>query len=155
MELTHAAYVGVARRVVSLRQKNNQNKHALRSDWATDIDGAAAECAFSKWSGMYWEPSVNTFKAPDVGHIQVRSTNHDAGHLIVRDNDSANEMFVLMVGKYASWRLAGWMFGMDAKVGRYWRKGENGEASAFWVPQPDLNPMSDLEFRLSPPRQSS
>lgn len=142
-ELMAAAMCGVSRRIISLRQGNNAYIHTRHSDWTTDIEGAAAELAAAKALGLYWSPTVNTFKAPDVGTIQVRSTNHPQGHLLVRPNDQDDAVFLLMRGSYHTWNPVGFMRGGDAKRPEYWRAGATGEAGCWWVPGHALQPFGE------------
>lgn len=142
-ELRTAAGCGVSRRIVSLHQGNNAHVHTRHSGWNTDIDGAAAELAAAKALGLYWSPSINTFKAPDVGEIQVRSTNHQRGHLLVRPNDSDEAVFLFLRGAYQHWDLVGMIRAREAKQPQFWRDGSDGEAGCWWVPDHALHPVCD------------
>lgn len=122
-----------------MRSGLDKNKHAARSDWATDIDGAAAEMAYAKSVGCFWCAGLNTFKAPDVGSIQVRSTAHRNGHLIVRRNDADDDTFVLVLTDAPIFDIIGSMKGVEAKADEFWREPRNNEAGAWWVPQDRLH----------------
>jgi hypothetical protein len=141
MELLQGAMTGAIRRITSLTRAMDKNKHADKSDWATDIDGALAELAFAKWRRVYYRPSNMSLKEPDVGRVQVRSTSHRHGHLILRPNDKSNaaQVFVLAITDAPDVRLIGWKFGVDCMCDEYWRDLEAG----WWVPQAALN---DLEL---------
>ena len=93
VELIVAGLVATMRRVSSMGNLNDQN-YSTDSSFDLDIDGAASEMAFAKYMNVYYEPTVNTFKSPDVGKIQVRSTKHKTGKLIIRQRDKKNEIFV-------------------------------------------------------------
>lgn len=134
-ELMIAAQVGSIRRVSGIKSGMDKNKHTSKSDWGTDIDGAAAEMAFAKWLGVYWAGSNRTFKAPDVGSWQVRSTTHREGCLIVRPNDSDRDSFVLILTATPSFFIAGWLMGSDAKQDKFRRD------DSWWVPQNELKPL--------------
>jgi len=139
MELLQGAMTGVIRRITSITRSLDKNKHADKSDWATDIDGALAELAFAKWRGVYCRPSNMSLKEPDVGKTQVRSTSHALGHLIVRPNDKKNaaQPFVLGITDAPRVRFVGWKFGIDCLRDEYWREEKDG----WWVPQADLDAM--------------
>jgi hypothetical protein len=131
-ELMQAGQVGLMRRVSSIKEGYDKNKHATISDWATDIDGAAAEMAVAKHLGIYWSGHVRSFKAADTGPFQVRSTSHRNGCLILRRNDSPNESYALVVSSPPIYSIVGLMLASDGMVNRYWRN------DAWWIPQSDL-----------------
>ena len=132
-----ALQVGGMRRVRSIVDGANQYKHAQRSDWATDVDGAAAELAVAKYLNVYWRPGVNTYKAPDVGVLQVRSTMHPTGHLIVRPNDADTDTFIFVVCAPPRYLLVGAYLGAEAKVDEFFHTSHD-EADCWWVPQARL-----------------
>lgn len=139
IEAFWAAQLGAWRRMSGWKNALNANKHALKSDWATDIDGVLAEMATAKWLGVYYEPRNMDFKGPDVGRrCQVRSTTYDTGHLIVRDNDEKlkDQPFVLAITKRSTVWLTGWRYGgecmqVEFRLDDRWQ-----------VPQSALEPMS-------------
>jgi hypothetical protein len=143
-ELWQAAIAGCSRRIISMKNGLNKDLHSPPgiSTWATDIDGAAAELAFAKGMGLFWCAGVNTFKNPDVGEFQVRSTPRRTGHLIVRLNDSPEDRFFLVISNTPRFRIVGSTLGKDAKNARYWRESDpdKGGAGAYWIPQEDLEP---------------
>lgn len=144
-ELMVAGLVGNMRTIASMGYTSD-SKHSVDSQWVIDTDGAAAEMAFAKYLGVYYEPSVNTFKAPDVSNIQVRGTRLDQGKLIVRKRDPDNEIYVLVINKVPEFRIAGWIKGGDAQQDKYlFDPGK--KALAWFVPQADLNKMEDLDVK--------
>jgi len=146
-ELMVAGLVGNMRSVSSLGRLT-QNKHSPNdSEWQIDVDGAAAEMAFAKWMGVYYEPSVNTFKAPDIGSIQVRSTKLENGRLIIRSNDVKDEIVVLVINRMPTYIMAGWLRTSEAKKDKYLYDPNGKKAPAWMVPQSDLNKMEDLDVK--------
>jgi hypothetical protein len=144
-ELMVAGLVGNMRSISSLGRLV-QNKHSPNdSQWQIDVDGAAAEMAFAKWMNVYYEPTLNTFKDPDVGRVQIRSTKHEHGKLIVRDRDVKNEIIVLVINAMPEYRMAGWIYTDDAKQDKYIYDPNSKNAPAWMVPQSDLNKMEDLD----------
>jgi hypothetical protein len=140
-EVLAGASVGVARRIKSIFAGYDHYKHADKSDWAMDIDGALAEMAFAKYRDSYWTCSNGSFKAPDVGKFQVRSTSHQRGHLLVRPNDEGNEVFVFIVTEAPVFFLKGWLMTNEAKQDRFWR------GDSWWVPQSELHELPvDLDM---------
>lgn len=132
-ELMIASLAGSMRRVSSIKDGLNKNKHAEKSDWSTDVDGAAAEMAFAKFLNVYWSAANNSFKEPDVGTWQVRSTSRKDGHLIIRHNDKElEERFVLIITEPPKYHIVGFILNLNSRQDRYWR------GDSWWVPQTDL-----------------
>ncbi|WP_233854246.1 hypothetical protein [Paraburkholderia sp. HD33-4] len=138
-EMLNAAITGVIRRMSSMDKGLNKNRHASKSDYQTDVTGAIAEACFAKFMDHYWSCSVNTFKAPDVGDWQVRSTEYRDGHLIVRPNDRDGERVAFLVVDGFGATLIGWISVADAKVKCFWRE----ECNSWWVPQDALAPFDE------------
>lgn len=133
-EMWSACCVGVTRQLVSMRKGLNQHKNGITSNYQQNIEGAIAEACFAKYLGAYWSCSVNSFKAPDVGEWQVRSTAHANGRLIVRTHDGNDSRVALLITHETGATLCGWIKQSDAKQARYWR----ADVSSWWVPQCDL-----------------
>jgi hypothetical protein len=130
-EMCTAAMIGVYRRLSSMHKGLNKNIHADKSDFQTDVIGAIAEACFAKFINLYWSCSINTFKAPDVGAWQVRSTDYPDGHLIVRPNDRDGERVAFLVVDGYGANLIGWIAVSDAKVKCFWRE----DRKSWWIPQ--------------------
>lgn len=144
-ELFAAACVGVFRRLEGVYEKMNTNKHAYKSDWATDIDGAAAEMAVARHFGRYWSFHSMNFTDDDVtGGIQVRSTAHKSGCLIIRANDPDEKIYVLVITEAPVFRIVGYMRAADAKVEEFERKADDFGAKCWWVPQNRLRDISEI-----------
>ena len=140
-EMKMGALVGIERCVDSVshnRQDPTKSKR-LPNHWAIEINGSCAELAVAKALGYYWGGDVNTFKAPDLEGIQIRNTDLDEGRLIVRPNDSDNEIFVLVTGYLQNYRIVGWLYGHQCKKDYYHYKGTSERPEpCFMVPQGDL-----------------
>ena len=109
-----------------------------------DIQAAAAEMAFAKAREMYWDFSVNTFKKPDVGKIQIRHTTRNSGKLIVRPDDSDEEIFVLVSGEIPEFTIRGYMRGCEAKQDQF-IDNPGGGKPCWMVPQDDLRPVRPVK----------
>lgn len=152
-ECMQAAVLGAARRIKS-KTAGLRDNHGLTGGkgWDLDIEGAMAEMAMAKAMGVYFDPTVGTFKAPDVvsrsgAGVQVRSTTRKDGRLIVRDPDPDDELYVLVISALPRFRIVGWMRGGDAKQDRYKTAPDRGPRKrkpAYFVPQKDLQPFSKL-----------
>lgn len=140
-EIMQAAMAGVVRRMTSFKEGYNKNIHAEKSDWATDIDGAACELALAKHKCLYWNAGNRTFKSPDLTSFtqwHCRSTCHQNGHLIIRPNDRGSTgRWVLGITNMPFVNLIGWIELNEAINNRFWRDDKNG----WWIPQESLSPL--------------
>lgn len=112
-----------------------------------EIVGACGEMAFAKARGMFWSPSVNTFhKSPDITgrgrDIEIRSTERDDGHLLVRDNDAPERWYILVTGEPPVMCVRGYIKGSRAKADEFYRA-PKGQRAAWWVPQSALSSFHD------------
>lgn len=143
-ELSRAALVGVSRNVEALRMKCHDRLSTKASNWDIHILGALGECALCKALGLYWAGGINTFKAGDVGDLlQVRTRSNHAYEMIVRRGDKDTDIFTLVTGGPAEFRVVGWLTGKDAKR-KEWLKNYGGYGEEYFVPQSALRPMADL-----------
>lgn len=144
-EILTAAIAGVYRKLQSIRKGHNAS--AVRPDmrWDAEIEGALAECAFSKAFGLYWGASEGTYKDADVGfNIQVRHTIRPDGCLIIRPKDISDPYYyVLVVGSVPNYRIAGYIHG-STKPKPTWRRNPGGAGEALFIPQSDLLPVEDF-----------
>jgi hypothetical protein len=146
-ELQRAAGVGVIRHTESLKMKL-KDAHGLKkkdSLWDYHIQGAIAETAVAKALDIHWQAEVNTFKQPDVGAFQVRSTDRPYGRLILHNNDADDEIFILAIGKIQQWYICGWCYGSEGKLPKYWEDPQGGRP-AYFVRQSALRKMDELEY---------
>lgn len=121
----------------------NVRQRSLTTRLYNDVQGAASELGVARWLGVPWSRSVNTFHDDaDVGEdVDVRSTEHRKGALILRDNDPPYRWFVLVTGVPPVLTLRGYMWGADAMAPHWWRNAD-GTRGAWWVPQGELLPIS-------------
>ena len=149
-EMTKAAAVGAYRRIKSIVNRRNLNTSLKREEfdrWQADIEGALAEMAVVKVLRQPWTGSIpnGEFKGADVGDkVQVRSTRYADGCLILYPNDYDAHLYVLCVGAYGTYRLAGWVSGSAGKDARYWMGDGVKQWPAFFVPQKALRPIREL-----------
>lgn len=139
-EIYIGACVGVARRLASLKRGETNKVNNLDFGWHSDIEGALAELVVAKLLGIYWNGSVNTFKAPDLAQIQVRHTQHANGSLIFRPGDATEDRFVLVTGTHPDYIVRGWLDGADCNLDEYWR--DDVPKAAWFVPQRALRDMA-------------
>lgn len=138
-EVIQSALSGVMR-LVSSRKHHFIDKAKKGTGWNNDIIGNLGETAFAKYSNLYNSFSINSFKLPDVGHVQVRSTSYPDGHLIIATHDPDHDPYVLMIGECEDWTIAGWITGRQAKHPQFWKK----DKGQYWVPIEELEDISTL-----------
>ena len=144
-ELYFAALVGVRRNIASFQVRSTNKVKNKDFGWHTDIEAACAEMAVAKHFNFYWDGSVNTFKLPDVGGIQVRHTQKLDGCLIVRPDDSDEGIYLSVVGTSPIYLIVGWSYGHEAKQDQYLEPGYNDMPPAWFVPQKYLRDIHELK----------
>lgn len=138
MEMLMACLVGVRRNIESIEQKLHANHGFMGNAWEIHIEGACAEMAVAKVLENYWGGPVNTFKDADIGQkIQVRSTQYKTGCLIVRKDDSSDDIYYLVTGIAPTYIIRGWLYGRDARK-KKWLQAPAGRPPAWFVPQDAL-----------------
>lgn len=143
-EIQIAATIGATRQIESMRQ-GLKDSHGYNGNetWDVHIEGAAAELAFCKFRGRYWNAPVNNFKEADVGqNVQVRATKYNNGSLIVRKGDNDDHYYILLTGRVPNFRVVGWITGAEAKNPDWLETKGNSREPAYFVPQSALNGFS-------------
>lgn len=148
-EALQAGIIGLKRRISSCDQGFADRKKCATTNWEGDIEGAIGEFVVAKFLGIPWQAGINTFHAPDVGDIQVRTTHHLTGKLIVREEDSNDEVYVLVTGTYPTYHICGWMRGKECKQDK-WVYNPNDRGNAWFVPQSDLHSPYELKGAEAP-----
>jgi hypothetical protein len=113
------------------------DRHGYRGSdgYALHRLGAAGELVVARFLEVPWEATVNTFKAPDIGDIlQIRTRSEHWHDLIIRPDDSDDEVFVLVTGEPPELIIHGWIVGRDAKQSQ-WRNEHGGRPMAYFVPK--------------------
>jgi hypothetical protein len=95
--------------------------------------------AAGKFLKQYWSGSVGTFKDPDVGELQVRSTVYVEGHFIIREADSSEQFYVFVRGEAPTYEIVGWIQGKNAKLDKFFRP-DKKDGDAWWVPADFITP---------------
>lgn len=121
-------------------KERRQNKLLKPDKLLGHVEGVLGETAYAKDINVYYTPTVNTFKKPDVNGRQVRCRSQHDWELIVRPDDPNDEPFVLVT---MDWRepdkfrvYHGEIWGREAKLHREWFEdhGDYGKP-AYFVPQ--------------------
>lgn len=149
-ELEHASSVA-AKRNESQRGADRADGKVMESSLRADLMGAEGELAVSKalslpWDGEWLPIEVwDSWKLDgnDVGSLEVRTTDHENGRLILHPNDKDDVPYILVISTHRpQYKLAGWMLARDGKQEKYWRN--DVPRPCFMVPQGSLRPMSEL-----------
>lgn len=144
-ELAMGAILGVSRQIGAIRA-GKPDQHGLdpANGWSAHIEGALGEMAVARALGVYFLPTIGTYKAGgDIGALQVRTRSRHNYDLIVRPGDRDGDVFILVTGVAPRYLVRGWCIGAEAKKERY-RQVYGGRPPAFFVPAGDLLPLDDL-----------
>lgn len=153
-EMYLAAQVGIMRQIAAVQDerpdchgaKNNDEKEDKEGNcFGIHILGALGEMAVSKLKGIYYRPTINTFKSGgDVGlRCQVRTRSSHQWQLYVRFGDPDDKPFVLVTGMGPTMLVWGWIMGRDAKRAE-WIENKGLHGRAHFVPSDHLLPIDDL-----------
>ena len=148
-EVMQAALVGLMRQISSMKKNFNISHGLSKRNWDIDIEGACGEMAVAKALNVYWDGSVDKFKSGgDIGsRLQVRTTTHPNGRLIVRDIDDESHIFLLVTGNAPEYILRGWTMGGEAKQEKY-LDSPAGRPPAYFVPISDLFEIENLKRQI-------
>lgn len=142
-EATMASDIGRMRHLAAIKA-GLQDSHGYSGlGWSEHIEGACGEMALAKYLGIYWDGSVNSFKANDLPGVQVKTRSRDDYELIVRPGDSDQSNFVLVTGKCPTYTVRGWIKGADAKR-QEWLQDHGGRPPAYFVPHSSLLPIGEM-----------
>lgn len=144
-ELMIAGYAGVMRRGSAMKAQRQQRyglSNVGLACWAADVGGAAGEMVVAKRLDRYWSPLApgRLSDVPaDIGdEVQVRSTEHRDGSLILHPDDPDEHLFYLVVtADLPRCRIIGPLRAEVGKHERYWRTA-GVRHPAYFVPQEDL-----------------
>ena len=143
-EAQYAASKGVERHWNALVADADAHKYGFDGDnLHAHIDGCMSEKAAAKMTGAKWDDGPWKPKSWDVGKLQVRSTKHKNGCLLIRPNDDDNDVFLLVIDDFPSYRLVGWLPCKLCKQEK-WRRAPNNRPPAWFVPQDVLRKIEDL-----------
>lgn len=150
-DLAWADYVGAQRHRIALLNKcRDLHPHGGFGPLDAHRQGARAEMAFATWSGLEWHHSLwdtshTSFGlAGDVGGLEIRSTTHPRGRLVLHPKDvseKGNVPFVLVVAKGSTFELVGWRRASSPPVS-WWDT--TMPVPAYFVPRSALHPMDTL-----------
>lgn len=133
--MVQALMVGGRRTIAAARKALRSPSQAKRT-WDIDIEGAMAEMAVAKATGMYFEPELDKFGDADVGQLHVRHTVLPDGCLIIRPEDPEGR-YCLVTGQLGRYRIVGCIDSVEARQD-IWMRAPQGRPAAWFVPQSAL-----------------
>jgi hypothetical protein len=148
-EARFAALVGTERQITSMLN-GNRPRPGIKPEvaWNIHIEGAAAEMAFAKAMGWYWDASVGVFhRQADVRHVHVRSTSWPNGKLIIRPDRDAPGIYVLVTGIFPRYQVRGWARWPGCPAIE--EQPDPGQPPALFIRQADLQPLDLLPTKAS------
>jgi len=114
-QLHYAYQTGLYRHMRSLEKGH-------RPDWqdgtevCNHMHGAACECAWHKWLGIFWHAPVDEFKAQDaVGGIQIRSSPQRKPFWKVKPSDPDDQTAVFFASGELTHYIVGYIPIIEAK----------------------------------------
>lgn len=137
LEMQQGALVGVARHMEALTSGCRPKEMIAEHSIYIHMVGAWGEIAAAKQLGRYWLPTINAFKAPDIGeNIQVRTRQRHSYELIIRDDDNPDHVYFLLTCEHPPvFIMHGWVIGRNARRDE-WRRDHGGYGKPAWfVPQ--------------------
>jgi len=139
-----ASEIGRLRQLAALKNHRVDQFGYNGLGWTEHIEGACGELAVAKTLNTYWNGSVDTFKENDLPGIQVRTRSSHTYDLIVRPEDDDLAYWVLVTGRCPKYVVRGYVTGEFAKQSR-WLHEYGGRPAAYFVPQDQLQPISNLK----------
>ena len=145
-EILLAGIVALLRRIEDLGKGDKCGRDLTDPNsigWSMEIEGACGELAVAKFTGRTWL-GVGVMRGDDVPGLQVRTTRHTTGRLLVRRDDPNEATFVLVTGRTPVFVIRGWVYGREAKRDEWWGAPNPTAPALFCVPQAALHSPVDL-----------
>jgi hypothetical protein len=147
-EIATAAQVGILKRIEQLKKAGaHTDMYGISNQediWTREIEGAAAEMAWAKWKGVYWDGSANIFNKADVGNIHVRSSYRNL-KMRIKPSDPNDGIFVFIFCRSPFYEIHGYTKAGDAKLEEWYHDGKTAPKGPpfFWVPVDGLKPVPE------------
>jgi hypothetical protein len=147
-EMLHGTNLGVIRLYES-HNHGGKHKHGFYNSnldpLCINVQGAIGEIVVAKARNLYFMPTVNTFKAADIGsNVQVRLRTKHEWQMIVRDDDDPDHIFVHVTGSGPVYCIRGWAYGKDVMKPEY-RQNHGNRIESWFVPEEALKPFQIKE----------
>lgn len=149
VEMQMAHVVALARQFTAMKKNLPRGSNWAGPEYARDIGmnfiGAMSEMAVAKLLNRYWTGAAyaGIYDKPDIGGLQVRSTNNRDGKLLLHKKDSDSDVFIFVTAEPPLFKIIGWKYGWEAKQALFWVELQPGRP-CYAVAQSELMPMSSL-----------
>ena len=150
-EIDLANYVAKLRDINGRAARADNNKYGNAApSLPLHLLGCLGELATAKGLNIYWSGAGTSYQQEsDVGFIQVRTTTHLNGRLLIRPDetkrDTINHPWVLVIQHdIAHYTLPGWIIGIDGVKNEY-LDNPNKRGPAYFIPQGALRDLRQLE----------
>lgn len=152
-EMQLAYTVSVQRQVMNMKvgARDTYGAAQFNNAVALNMNGCAGEMAVAKYLNLYWSGSVGNYNASDVGGmVEVRSTTHDKGCLILHKEDKPGLPYVLCYNDPGTpvFDLKGWVWGKMGMDEKFWRDPQKTNRHAYFVPQHELFRVEELKEQI-------
>lgn len=134
-EMMLCAHAGIMRRIENYKKGavGKYNFPANAPLWQIDIEGCIGEYVVSKYLNIFWL-GKGTQKAPDLSNgDEVRISDTHTNRLILHKDDRDDARYWFVTGANGTYRIHGWVYGLDGKDARYWADPHGGRA-AYFIP---------------------
>jgi hypothetical protein len=145
-ELQLVAVAGTNRVIHNIFNPSNY-EHCVDSGdgstwWQSNIQGCSGEFVVAKYLNMNWSVAEG-LNVPDVGkssgknakQVEVRTTHHKKGSLIIRNHDKDHLPYFLVIGQYDTFEIVGFMYGHEAKQEKWLSDKGTGGTLSYFVPR--------------------
>lgn len=155
-EIQIGAMVGIQRQIREIGKSDNRknildvymrrhNDPSLSGLWGNSVEGALGELAVSKHLNRY-HSGMTAHGGTDVGqNVEVRTRKNHEHQLFIKSTDKDLHFYVLVTGSFGEYILQGFIPSSYVFTRQDWFHDNNGRtARAFWVPNEELKPISEL-----------
>jgi len=150
-----AAMIGLHRNMRAMKEgrvhradSRAMNDYSVENAWTNHVEGAAGEMACAKALNIFYPATINTFGAPDIARLEVKTRlKHNYELRIFRDSPD-EDAYVLVTGRIPTFRVWGWLWGHEAKREDWWKDPGKYDQPAYFAPHSALRPLSTLPPEL-------
>lgn len=159
LEVEICKHVARQRQADAERAGADPHKHglAVEGGYIFHLNGCLREMAFAKIVNRYWTGAgLHWEEDDDVGGVQVRSTAHANGHLIIRPDDEEvwDQIWALVIGMDGGreYTYVGSILDQFTRIPEFWGAKDPSRPPCWWIPQDALTPPKGgyYERRVAP-----
>lgn len=143
------------------RGAGRRDAKVIESGLDADLQGTKAELAVALAFDLKWDGKLLEIKdwfrwrdeGNDVSGLEVRSTKHRAGRLILHPSDKDTSPYVFVRSHdEPTFEIVGWIWGRNGKKKEYWEDVGYGRPCYMvpnWKVDWEFNPIANLQSYLS------